>query len=383
MHLDSAQVFALRIPFRAHGVPVSHSAHRDRSASDSVVLRLSSAGRHGFGEAVFRDYVSGPAAGSQDLIGRATEAAARMLEPLVGREISWRDAASDGTDARPQDLPMRCALETAALDLACRIEGKDAYEVLGLEPRRDRVTFSGTIPLVPAAKAASVITRFARLGNSSFKIKLGSDPEENRAILAACRRAVGERCELRVDANGAWNVADAEAHLRACRENGVSAIEQPFSVGAAGADDALRAGFAMGFLFIADEGFLTEGDLEAISRAGTYQLLNFRLAKNGGLTRVLRLAGIAAKRGIGHQLGCMVGETGILSALGRLAASLLPAPRWVEGGYDRILYAQHLTTADFGFGPDGTAPVIRGAGIGYVVNEERLSGFTVGSVRLF
>lgn len=383
MLLDSAQVFALCVPFRAHGVPVSHSAHRDRSASDSVVLRLSSAGRHGYGEAVFRDYVSGPASGQQDLIGRAAETAARMLEPLAGRKITWRDAASDGTAARPQDLPMMCALETAALDLACRIQGRDAYELLGLEPRRDRVTFSGTIPLVAAAKAASVITRFARFGNSSFKIKLGSDPDENRAILAACREAVGERCDLRVDANGAWAVADADAHLGACRQNGVTAIEQPFSVTAPGADDALRAGVAEGFLFVADEGFLTEGDLEAISRAGTYQLLNLRLAKNGGLTQVLRLAGMAAERGIGHQLGCMVGETGILSALGRFAASLLPAPRWVEGGYDRILFAQHLTTEDFGFGQDGTAPVIRGAGIGYVVNEERLSQFSIERVKLF
>lgn len=383
MHIDSAQLFALRIPFRAHGVPVSHSAHRDRSASDSIILRLSSAGRHGYGEAVFRDYVSGPVSGRQDLVGRAADAAARMLEPLVGREISWRDAASDGLAARPQDLPMRCALETAALDLACRIHGKDAYELLGLEPRRERVTFSGTIPLVPAGQAAFVITRFARYGTASFKIKLGPDPDENRAILAACRGAVGDRCDLRVDANGAWKVADMDAHLRACRENGVTAIEQPFSVNAPGADDALQAGVDEGFLFIADEGFLTEGDLEAISRAGTYQLLNLRLAKNGGLTRVLRFAAMAAERGIGHQLGCMVGETGILSALGRVAASLLPGPRWVEGGYDRILYEHHLTTADFGFGPDGTAPVIRGAGIGYVVDEVRLSGFTVGSVTLF
>ena len=379
MRLESVEVFALRIPF---GVSVSHSAHKDRSACDSVVLRVSSADRQGYGEAVFRDYVSGPASGTDGLATRAAEIGKRMVGPLLGREVVWQDAAADGIAAEPRDLPMLCALETALLDLACKMTGNDAYRMLGLEPVRPRVVFSGAIPLVDSGKAAYTISQFARFGNSAFKIKLGPDPDENRAILAACRGEVGDRCDLRVDANGAWRVADAEAHMDACEANGVTAVEQPFPVGAPGADDALRHGVERGFLFIADEGFLTEQDLESISGAGTYGLLNFRLSKNGGITRVLRLARTAAERGIGHQLGCMVGETGILSALGRMTASLLPAPRWVEGGYDRILFAEHLTTSDFGFGPDGEAPVIRGAGIGYTIRGEQLARFTVQRVRI-
>jgi L-alanine-DL-glutamate epimerase-like enolase superfamily enzyme len=379
MCIDSVEIFALRIPFR---VSVSHSAHKDRSACDSVVLRISSGGQHGYGEAVFRDYVSGFASGTHSLASRATEIAGRMVGPLFGCEVAWQDVAADGIATEPQDLPMLCALETALLDLACRTKGNDAYSMLGLEPVRSHIVFSGAIPLVPSGGAAYTITQFAQFGNSSFKIKLGPDPDENRAILAACRGAVGDRCDLRVDANGAWRVVDADAHMDACEANGVTAVEQPFPVAAPGADDALHHGIDRGFFFIADEGFLTEHDLEAISSAGTYQLLNFRLSKNGGITRVLRLARTASERGIGHQLGCMVGETGILSALGRMTASLLPAPRWVEGGYDRILYSKHLTTSDFGFGPDGTAPVIRGAGIGYSIREEQLVRFTVQRVRI-
>ena len=79
MRLDSVEVFALRIPF---GVSVSHSAHKDRSACDSVVLRVSSSGRHGYGEAVFRDYVSGTAAGTGGLAARAAEIGRRMVGPL-------------------------------------------------------------------------------------------------------------------------------------------------------------------------------------------------------------------------------------------------------------------------------------------------------------
>jgi L-Ala-D/L-Glu epimerase len=381
VRIESAELFALDIPFV---MPLSHATHKNRAGCDSVVLQLGADNLMGHGEVVVRDYVSGTLDGGADLLSRVATAVRRLLEPLDGLDVDHTaiETVVGSGDPEPADLPVLCALETALLDLACRSSGRDAYELLGLEPLRPRVAFSGVIPLFPPEIAARTLTEFARLGTRSFKIKLGTDVATNRAILAACRAAVGPGGDLRVDANGAWRVEDADAHLDACRSAGVTAIEQPFPVLAPGADDALRRGVERGFLFIADEGFLSERDLEGISRAGTYRMLNFRLAKNGGLARVLRLARIAGQRGIGHQLGCMAGETAILSALGRFAASLLPAPRWVEGGYDRILYAEHLADRDFAFGSDGTAPVVRGAGIGYTVRADRLAALSVGRERI-
>ncbi len=277
---------------------------------------------------------------------------------------------------------MICAIETALLDLACRLSGRDAYEVVGLEPVRQTVALSGVIPLFPPDMAAFTLAQFARLGASSFKIKLGPDPAANRTVLAACRKAAGGNGDFRGDANGVWKVADADAHFDACEAGGVTIVEQPFSVGTPGADEALRRGIDRGFLFIADEGCLSERDLEGISTAGTYRLINFRLSKNGGLTRVLRLARIAADRGIGYQLGCMVGETAILSRVGRLVASVLPSPRWYEGGYDNILFSEHIADQPFGWRPDGSAPIVRGAGIGYTIREDRLAALSVGRAKI-
>jgi muconate cycloisomerase len=380
LRIESAELFALRIPFVLP--PMSHSAHKDRGACDSVVLQLSSSGVLGHGEIVIREYVSGTAVGDEDLVSRTAAITRRLIDPLVDRDLEWRDAAGDGRGLSPSDLPFVCALETALLDLACRISGRDAYDLLGLAPVRQSVAFSGIIPLYSPAAAARFLKLFATAGVRSFKVKLGDDPAVNRAVLSACREAVGEDGDLRVDANGCWRVADAEAHLDACAAAGVFGIEQPFAVDAPGADDAMRLGVRRGFCFIADEGFLSEGDLDAISRAGTFGMLNLRLAKNGGITSVLRLARTASEHGIGYQLGCMAAETGILSALGRVAGSLLPSPRWVEGGYDGHLYADHLGGRHFGFEPDGTAPVIRGAGIGYTVRPDRLEAFSVGRARV-
>jgi muconate cycloisomerase len=106
-------------------------------------------------------------------------------------------------------------------------------------------------------------------------------------------------------------------------------------------------------------------------------MLNLRLSKNGGLSRVLSLGRDATANGLSYQLGCMVGETGVLSALGRVAAAMLPAAVYVEGSYDDFLLSENVTTRSFGFGPGGNAPVIRGQGVGFEVDGEKLVQLSV------
>ncbi len=144
----------------------------------------------------------------------------------------------------------------------------------------------------------------------------------------------------------------------------------------------MRGARSQGFRFMADEGFRDAADVRRIASAGAYQMLNLRLSKNGGLTRTLRLAREAEAAGLSYQLGCMVGETGILSALGRAAAAILPAPAYVEGSYDDLLLSENVTTTSFGFGPKGVAPLVRGRRIGYEVDADRLARFAVSKASL-
>ncbi|HEY9593845.1 MAG TPA: enolase C-terminal domain-like protein, partial [Spirochaetia bacterium] len=128
--------------------------------------------------------------------------------------------------------------------------------------------------------------------------------------------------------------------------------------------------------FMADEGVLTTADVRRLAETGAAQMLNLRLSKNGGIARVLLLAREAESRGMRYQLGCMVGETGVLSAAGRIAAALLPDPAWLEGGYDELLLEDNITVPGFGFGPGGVARIERGRGMGYRVDREKLERFS-------
>jgi muconate cycloisomerase len=215
------------------------------------------------------------------------------------------------------------------------------------------------------------------MGIRDLKVKVGPDARANEAVLSLCRTILGAGCDLRVDANSTWAPAGVDEQARICERHGVRVIEQPFAAGSSEAGDAAaRLLAARGFRVMADEGVLTAADVRTLASRGTAQMLNLRLSKNGGLVRLLSLAQEADACGLGYQLGCMVGETGILSCLGRVAASLLPHPVYLEGGYDDLLLEQNITVPSFGFGPGGKAEVVRAAGMGYRVDEERLTAFT-------
>ena len=91
----------------------------------------------------------------------------------------------------------------------------------------------------------------------------------------------------------------------------------------------------------------------------------------------LRIVGLALRSGLGVQLGCHPGETGLLSAAGRHVAGHVPIFRYVEGSYDRHVLAANLTIEDPTFGYGGWAPPLLGPGLGVRVDPEALERLTV------
>ncbi len=81
---------------------------------------------------------------------------------------------------------------------------------------------------------------------------------------------------------------------------------------------------------------------------------------------------MAKRHGLGYQLGCQVGETGILSAAGRQFACNFGGIRYVEGSYDRFLVHDTLTSSDLTFGYGGKAVRLQGAGLGVNVDEAKV-----------
>ena len=73
---------------------------------------------------------------------------------------------------------------------------------------------------------------------------------------------------------------------------------------------------------------------------------------------------LARNAGLGVQLGCHPGESGILSAAGRHFASNVKGLRYVEGSYDRHVLADNLVEEDITFSYGGKGQAAHGAGAG-------------------
>src|SRR5262249_10754990 len=102
------------------------------------------------------------------------------------------------------------------------------------------------------------------------------------------------------------------------------------------------------------------------------RVLNVRIAKNGGLLPALRIAHAALVAGCDVQLGCLVGETSILSAAGIAFLECCPRVRFVEGAFGRRLLKADVVARPVRFGYGGRVNSLPGHGVGLAICENAL-----------
>ncbi len=182
--------------------------------------------------------------------------------------------------------------------------------------------------------------------------------------------------DLRIDANEAWPAAEVRGKLETLTSFEISCVEQPVPHGEVNCLAELRRQVAVPIML--DESLTGPIDAAAAITHETCDLFNIRLSKCGGFLASLRLAALAHSAGLGYQLGCHPGESGILSAAGRHWACSVANVRYVEGSYDRYLFRRLLTHEDITFGFGGRGPAITAPGLGVTVDDAVLRELATG-----
>jgi L-alanine-DL-glutamate epimerase-like enolase superfamily enzyme len=210
------------------------------------------------------------------------------------------------------------------------------------------------------------------MGFKQFKLKVtGTD---DLAKVRAVRRIIGPSSDLRVDANGAWNVGQAITMARKLLEFGVSSVEQPIPAGDPVAlAEVQRKG---GLPVMADESLCTRADARAIAAARAADLWNIRLAKVGGFSGVLEMVRMAKENGIRIHLGVLVGETSLLAAAGRACAGLADYAHVEFGFASLLLRADPFRGGPMGFFAIGK-PLGRKPGLGVEPVQRLLNRVTL------
>ena len=379
MKIKEARIYSITIPFTweiTHGMAT-------RSSCDSFILEVATDAGTGYGEALSRDYVSGSLSettGNPDRLAAAAGILRRLISPLAQKDLSWPELRLwlESVSVEHHELPLLCGLEGALLDCACRAEGTDIYGLIGTAPAMSEVIYGGTLPILPLKASRQFIDFFKSCRLPNIRVKLGREPVYADAILALVRGAFGDGFDIRVDANASWTLDDAREMLPLLRKYGVSMIEEPFGRHREQNLSFVRDHAKEGFSLAADESAITPEDVHAIAADGTFRLINIRLAKNGGMLRALAMRDAAREESLAIQAGCHVGETGILSAEGRAAASLMPDALYVDGSYDAYILAGNITRESYTFGHEGKAPIITGRRLGYDVEKAKLKEYSNG-----
>ncbi|WP_428267668.1 mandelate racemase/muconate lactonizing enzyme family protein, partial [Haliangium sp.] len=215
------------------------NAHATWSSRRGLLLRLAGADGDGLGEASpLPGYSPDDLAGCRRALEHLDPARLGLTVPADGAIVPDELAAV----LAPVPFPAaRFAVETALLDLAARRLGQplwrlyaDLYRQLAgapdqlvqlVEPAPVAVNAVCT-ELDPVPALAAMERAWAR-GVRCVKLKVGRDPARELAVLQTARRSLGPELGLRVDANGAWSVADARVHLGRMAEIALEYVEEP------------------------------------------------------------------------------------------------------------------------------------------------------------
>ncbi len=275
-------------------------------------------------------------------------------------------------------------------------------------PRSAAPRFSGVLASSDLGRTLRQL-RLMRLGGlRDFKLKVGDDGDEERllAVVRKLGRGIARgRVSLRLDANGAWTLQQARERLSRWRDFGIAGdaketlpygrgsesergsdsergtvganimalagIEQPLPRGQEADLPGLRG--EIGLPLIHDESLVTQQDAQRLIELGVADVFNIRLSKCGGMLASLRLAALAWRGGARVQLGCMVGETSVLSGAGLRFLEICPHVEWAEGCFGTRLLAKDVTRRSLKFGYAGRPPALTGFGWGAEVDERALT----------
>lgn len=359
MKITAAAIHHYRLPLRANWL----TATGDFGEREGWLLRLDTdSGARAYGDCA-------PLPGSAAETPACTEAHLRtQARRLIGmRAID----ALRAIEPHPGGLPAaRLALETALLDLAAQAAGVPlaGYLRAGQRPVDD----DGRPPTGVAVNAAlgSVnqiddehVRGACDQGFRVLKLKVGMasiDSEIGRLRRLAMLLPPG--VELRLDANRAWGLDDAERFLCACARLPIEMIEEPLARPTLQELQTLQAGTRIA---IAIDESISRLDVEQLLSRPPVRRLVIKPTRAGGLLPALHLARRAASLG----LECVV-TSSIESACGVTVAAHLAAA--IDNRLAHGLATSSWLASDTGAPPaivDGRLMLPRTAGLGFLPGE--------------
>jgi L-alanine-DL-glutamate epimerase-like enolase superfamily enzyme len=202
----------------------------------------------------------------------------------------------------------KAAIDIALYDLVGKKLNVPVYRLLGGLCREE---FALTWPLMDADLEGNVkdAQDAVQRGFRSFCIKVAKlIPQEDVARVKAIREAVGDECELWVDANQGWTPQVAIECISQMQQYNLAWVEQP--VPRWDTEGLCAVKDAVGVRISADESLFSIHDAVRLLRYHAVDIFSVKVQKSEGLLRAKKIAAVAEGAGLPVFINSMV-EMGI------------------------------------------------------------------------
>ncbi len=221
------------------------------------------------------------------------------------------------------------AVDTALWDLKARLLDLPLVALLGAVRDEVPVYGSGGFTSYTDAELRTQLAGWIEQGIPRVKMKVGREPDRDRARVRAAREAIGEDAALFVDANGAYGRKQALGLAAAFADLGVAWMEEPVSSDDLEGLRLIRDRAPAGMEITAGEYGYDLVYFRRMLDAGAVDVLQADVTRCGGITELLRIGALCDARSLP-----LSGHTA--PALHAHAACAMPPMRHLEYFHDHV-----------------------------------------------
>jgi len=309
LKITGVEIFLFDIPLTS---PFRIAIGEMSAANDLLIRVRTDQGLVGLGEACPFPPITGETQATNAAAARA------MRDMVIGKDpLAIDDLVRLIGPLVHSNPSAAAAFDMAFFDILGQVAGLPLFRLFGGTKNVFETDITTSLDTLEKMTAES--KKYADMGYKTLKVKVGLDPDEDYARLAAIRAAVGPKVAIRIDANQGWTVPQALYALRKMAPLAIQFCEQPVRAADHAGMRAVRAQSPISIM--ADESLYGPDDAVALIRAEACDSFNIKVMKAGGLLNSIRIAHVADAANMRCMVGCMLETRLALTAAAHVVAS--------------------------------------------------------------